>query len=269
MPLSPPLRPLILVAALGLAGRPAQGQSPSTAPEAGLVRWLARDTLGFHVALDVSLPEGSDVSAWVQGFGTAYDHALSQLGISEVPAPNVYLIASRDRLRAITGVAANGLTDIAGQALYFVYGSSPNPLALRHEAMHWVAARAWSPPFPADWVNEGVAVFGQGRCSGYPVRAVAAALAARGELFSLDSLANGFRQLPELRAYLSAGSFVTYVYLRDPASLRLLWRQGLADVAAAFGTDVAHLEEEWHLWLTAEPVEARAPADRIIESCRS
>jgi hypothetical protein len=221
------------------------------------------------VWLDPALPQELDAVAWVDAYLAAYQHAIDLLGVAFRTPPPIYLIATRERLQALTGVAANGLTDYSRQALFFVYALQPNRLALRHETAHWVAAEAWSPPFPPDWINEGVAVLAQGRCFGYSIRAIAASLADAGRLWEPDSLAVAFRTEPELHAYFSAGAFIAYLYAREPRSIRILWQAGLPAVATALDTTRDALVEGWREWVTGLPVEQRAPEWVIARgSCR-
>jgi hypothetical protein len=260
---------LALFAALtSLTRNGGYAQATPAAPPSAAEPWRSGAGVGITIWLDPALPQDLDPGSWAAAYTDAYRHAIDLLAVDPSSPPPIYLVSTRETLQALTGVAANGLTDYARQALYFVYAPRPNRLGLRHEAGHWVAAHAWSPPLPPDWINEGVAVLAQGRCSGYPIRAVAATLAAAGELRDPNTLAIAFRAQPELPAYFSAGAFVAYLHNRDPRSVQALWQTGIAATAAALDTTPAALIESWRAWVTELPAEQRAPDWVIAEGCR-
>lgn len=256
---------LLLASALASS---AQLHAQADSLQAALRTWATDPTAILQLRLDPALPPGTTPGRWDDELRTAQRDVARRLGIHVDPLPPVLLAASRTRVQALAGVAANGLTVFDGPALVFVYSDPPNRLAVRHELGHWMPAMAWQGPWPAAWIAEGLATWAQELCSGASIRAAAATLAATSRLPDLAHLSQDFRDLPELPAYLAAGSFVAYLESRDPSVLRVLWRHGLSEAAARLETDLPRLEAGWRQWLTLVPAPERPPWADLAAGCQ-
>lgn len=244
-----------------------RAQDRDIALPAALTSWTPYEAGGVRLLLDPELPTTAQPALWAGEVGQAQQDLARRLNAPLAPLPPILLVASRARLHALTGFWAHGLTDYQAPALFFVDAPVPNRLAVRHELGHWIPAQTWHGPFPPEWIAEGVAMWAQGTCSGYSLRAAAATLGAASRLPNLTDSTLSFRSLPELPAHLAAGSLVTYLYSLQPGLMRILWRQGLPGVTAALETDLLHLFRDWQGWLAAVPDADRAPLGEVAEAC--
>ena len=258
-------------AALAFALGPLAGATAQAGPDAvarAVAEWPRRDTGRVQLRVDPVLPDTVQSASWLAAVARASEDVGPRLEVTADVLPPILLVASRERMEAVAGVAANGLTDFRTPALLLVYSEPPNQLAIRHELGHWLVAAAWAGPWPPAWIHEGMATWAQGECSGAGIRAVAVALADADALPALSRLVVDFRELPEVPAYLAAGSLVGYLASVRPGLLRVLWRHGLEGVASAIGRDATQLEVEWRQWLTAVPDSDRPAVATFSSGCR-
>ena len=196
------------------------------------------------------------------------------------PRLRVFYVASRDRMRALAGARATGLTDAPAHAVVAVAAPAWEPLET-HEVMHAVSLALWGDPREGaawgergTWLVEGLAAATEDRCGTFTGRQVVATLAGAGSgrdrLVPVDSLAGAFRQQDDLVAYLEAGTLVQYLLERaGPTALKRAWQGGPAAIPAAYGRPLADIVPGWRAWLARTPRPARAPNLAVLrrEGC--
>jgi hypothetical protein len=242
-------------------------QTPGDSVQSALTSWKPYEAGGVRILLDPQLPDTAGAWLWTSDLRQSQLDLTKALHLEPAALPAILMVATRARLKALTGVESTGLTDFQTPALLFVYAPTPNHLAVRHELGHWLPAQAWRGSTPPDWIAEGMATWAQARCSGYSIRAAAATLAADGRLPDLTHLTTSFRRLPEAPAYLAAGSLVGYIDSMHPDLLQTLWVGGLAGVARTLETDIPSITRSWQEWLAAFPVADRPPLAAVAEAC--
>lgn len=122
-----------------------------------------------------------------------------------------------------------------------------------HEFMHVATGRNFGERngFGAWILNEGVAVFADGRWHGYGLHALTNHLRRTDRGLSLQTLLAAGRSHPEAATYPQAGSFVAYLYDRfgTDTLVTLLERQYRSEepvVEAVLGTSRQELEAGWN-----------------------
>jgi len=260
-----------LVAATILGSSHAAGPRPASAQEpAGLAAAALADS-----AFSWTRKEAPGIRSWFQPGSYAYTHRdslLARLSVGleadarlidapPLPGPvDVFFLASREEMAAVTGHAVTGFAEMATRSVFLVTNPAWRAFE-RHEIMHVVAASAWGVPAAGTaWLQEGLAQAADGSCGGVPNAAVAAALADRHGWIPLDAMLERFREQSDLRAYLQAAAFVDFLVKEvGPAALRSLWRQGATTESPVAGRDLAAWERQWR-----ESVDAPAIApDRL------
>lgn len=202
---------------------------------------------------------GSAAEAHVERFAPLVEEArranLERLGVEKYPPKlELFFVGSRDQMKPFVGWTPGGMAVPGESAAIFVANDSVRP-ALRHELMHVLSHQTWGPPENA-WISEGLAMDAVGRCHGYAIDTMAAALAAEDRLVPLAGLPARFdsRGHQGVIYYTQAASVVRYVgdtFGRD--KLRRFWSSGLAGVAATLGIDLRSLERGWRRRLSAVP----------------
>jgi len=156
---------------------------------------------------------------------------------------DVFFVESRAQMDTLVGAPVTGFAQMDSAAVFLVTNHAWRSFE-RHEIMHVLATDAWGRPAPpADWVQEGLAQFADGRCGGYGIDEVAAGLMRPGGGVPLDTLTARFRQLDDLTAYLQAASLVGYIYgTFGLGAVERLWRQGAGALPSITGLSAAHLK---------------------------
>jgi hypothetical protein len=236
--------------------------APASAGCGGTVEKPDLGTTGFrwHTAESAHFRLHADSGSWaaerLDSLGLAAESArsavLAALGEpvdSVEPKPEIFFLDGPDDFRALVGQPAGGWTEPRANTV--LLGASPTAAPpLRHELAHLYSHRRWGPP-GADWVSEGVAVYGVGGCAGAPLHAWALAVRKAGISTPLDTLEIRF-DFSKAAPHLEAASFVDF--LRDrygQAAVRALWTDGLAGAAEATRQSAALLETEWRAHVTA------------------
>lgn len=190
-------------------------------------------------------------------------HDLALLGARDFSPPiDLFYFDDRGALEALAGTRATGFSDRANRAVLLVANPGWRPFE-RHEIMHVLAYNLWGPPAdPPDWISEGLAVFADGRCAGFPIDALVAQWRSAGALFPADTLVTRFRSLGDLRAYLQAGSFIGWIYnTRGRDAVRQLWQRGVGGAPGALSSvALDSLDAAWRRSLAAEQGLPKIPA---------
>ena len=157
----------------------------------------------------------------------------------------------RERFRPYFNMAPKGLALPDANALIIATNDTLRAYHT-HELMHIISISTFGgyPKEPSSWMQEGISVFADNPCLGYSVDEIAAYLLHTHQLPSLDSLFNHFRQLPDMKAYLYAGSLTGYIVNQyGLQKWEALWQQGVAELPAVLGISYEALEKAHHCFL--------------------
>lgn len=250
------------------------GQTPPTglarvALTAPGFRWDSLAVPGAIVYAERGSGIGVGLPVLAARVGAARQRSLSLLGERTfAPRLRVFYVASRDRMRALTGTRATGLTDAPAHAVVVVAAPTWEPLDT-HEVMHAISLALWGDPREraawgerGTWLVEGIAAAAEDRCGAFTGRQVVAALVGPGgdRLVRMDSLVHAFRRQDDLVAYLQAGTVVAYLLEHGgPGALKRVWQGGPAAIPIEYGRPLAGLLPAWRAWLARTPRPPRAP----------
>jgi hypothetical protein len=128
---------------------------------------------------------------------------------------------------------------------------------------------AWgTPAAPWEWINEGLATYAPGECAGASIHSLAAALIETNAAVPFDRMINDFREGDEVSVYLQSGSVVGYVReVFGTGALLSIWQDGPAVLPVVTGMDIASLEREWRLFVSAIPAAPAALAAVRARGC--
>lgn len=230
----------------------ASGMVPAISPGSAAARLVWRDHPrdGFIIVRS----RFARASAIAPGDLASALSAVTQRLRLAVPStlPRIVEVESLSDAAALNGgFPVPGLLTPAGDII--LVGPLANQVLLRHELAHAVLRGAWGAPHDSSaWINEGLATVAAGGCGGYSALEVAAVLDRLHRLPTLGRLISEFRALPNLEAYLAAGSVVEWLEVSGRSELvRILWGRG----AHALGPlDEAQIE-----WITYIRSAARVP----------
>jgi len=170
-----------------------------------------------------------------------------------LPVLDVFYIRSRDEMQEIIGMKAKGFTDHRSRTVILVYNDSTRAYH-NHEIMHAVALGLWG--FPADSNHcfiEGMAVYADNPCLGYPVHQIAAYLMHEKKLISFDALFNRFRSQEDMPSYMEAGSvFQFLVETYGQRKVKELWQKGVTEIRSILGEGLENLEKNYHRFLVRQ-----------------
>ena len=121
-----------------------------------------------------------------------------------------------------------------------------------HELMHIVSISQFGgyAAQPADWIQEGIAVYADSPCMHYPIHAIAANLLYSKKNAPLDSIFYRFRTLPDMAGYMLAGSVAQYFienYGMD--KFTMLWKKGAGELRQIINMSPEDFEKEYHEFL--------------------
>lgn len=253
------MRRLFSILLLGGAAVSVAWQHPPTLLERALATpgatWLRGTTP--HARLYVL--RGSGAESHAPALGAAVEDArrddLRWLGEATfAPTLQLLFVGDRSEMRPFVGGAPGGHAE-PGEATAILAAANGRP-PLRHELMHVLSWRLWGTP-GGQWISEGVATAAAGRCHGYDLDEMAAALARDGRLIPVGEMPRRFTVAGEEGAarYIQAGSVVRHVRATyGLAGLRALWRTGLRGVQASLGTDAETLDRAWRASIARVPV---------------
>lgn len=122
-----------------------------------------------------------------------------------------------------------------------------------HELMHHIVSIHQFGGYavePASWIQEGIAVYADDPCLNYPIHAIAANLLYTKKLAPLDTLFYQFSTLPDVTAYLQAGSVVQFFLDKyGLAKFEALWKQGVKNLEPIIHQSKTDFEKEYHRFL--------------------
>ncbi len=269
------------VAACQIVGGVACAAPDSTMGELGTIAlrhprftWDSLSGAGFTLYTLRGSYGGERAAAYRAEVEEGVTRALAMLGERRYPAHlRLFVMSSREDVKAVTGTGWNGWTDAPGNTAAVVARPECRPV-IKHEVMHAISLRLWGHPLGSDadprppedaarmrqggWLREGIAAAAEDRYLSYSYRGMAAQWLAEGTILPLDTLVQRFYQVDDLEAYLQSGSLVAYLLERYGTDrFRQVWRGGPSAFVRAFGRTATEIEADWHAWLRATPASVR------------
>jgi len=214
---------------------------------------------------------GLDPSVLVQRVEQARGVVLRKLGIPEFwPTLDVFYVETRGDMERLTGYPVTGMSYSQDHMVALVFSETWRAFE-RHEISHVISRSVWGEPGPPEApALEGLAVFVDGDCAGYPVGRVVRAMYDRQLLLDTDRLFGSFRAEDDLVAYLQAGSLFDFVAASGGVeAVREVWESGFADAPRTLGLDLPEFERRWRVELESrwEPVPDEAWLQIRAEGC--
>ncbi len=173
---------------------------------------------------------------------------------------DLFYVDSRADMEHLVGLPVTGFAYPDEQAVVLVYNATWRSFE-RHELTHVVTLGTWPDPAgPA--VVEGLATYVDGFCGGYENGRVARAIHDAGTGVALETLAEEFRNLDDLVAYLQAASLIEFAVERNgQGAIPNLWESGLSALPELPGISIdGEFELQFASWLTRtyDPIPANS-----------
>ena len=221
--------------------------------ESGLA-WSSATTPGFAFHLQKGSPAEAAAEILRQQAAEARTDVLALLDQPVAPGLELFYVASRDEMEALTGARPKALSvPEAGFAL-FVFNDRV-AAHHRHELTHVLAGHFWgSAARPARWVNEGLAQHAEGACGGMDLDVLASVLRERGPWVAPLDLVWAFGTHPQLPAQVLAASLVGYLVSEYGLDrFEALWRHGIERFDALYGSPFEEVSRAWERSLADQP----------------
>ncbi|UCF63288.1 MAG: hypothetical protein JSW33_12060 [bacterium] len=182
---------------------------------------------------------------------SSVDEVLTLLDDSPNGLPlNVFYLESRAEMERIVGHRYSGFSDWTGNGIFLVLNPDWRSFE-KHEFAHIVTMGGWGSPHPSSqWMIEGIAIYCDGWCQRYSVNEIAFHFLSNGQLPKLEQLFNDFKSLGEIRAGISAASFISFIHQTyGIPKVRQIWLNGVEDLEGLLGGDPEQIENAWRLYL--------------------
>ncbi len=180
------------------------------------------------------------------------NHCIRLLGNKKTAYPiKIIYFNDREKLRPFLHIAPKGYALPDVYALLIAANDSIRAYHT-HELMHIVSINQFGgyAAGPADWIQEGIAVYADNPCMEYPIHAIAANLYYAKQLTPLDSLFHQFRTLPDMAGYMQAGSVVQFFLEKYGLDkFERLWKKGVENMEQIINKDKSDFEKEYHKFL--------------------
>lgn len=177
---------------------------------------------------------------------------MEMLGLTSLPYEmKVIYFNDREKIRPYLNMAPKGIALPDAYTLLIATNDSTRAYHT-HEMMHIISINHFDgyAATPSDWIQEGISVYTDNPCLGYPIHEIAAYLYYNNKMSSMDSLFHHFRSLPDVQAYMQAGSLVGYLIDQyGQKKFEQLWKNGIVGLSSTIGKSIIELEKEYHAFL--------------------
>lgn len=177
---------------------------------------------------------------------------MEMLGLTTLPYEmKIIYFNDREKIRPYLNMAPKGIALPDAYSLLIATNDSIRAYHT-HEMMHIISINHFGgyAATPSDWIQEGISVYTDNPCLGHPIHEIAAYLYYNNKMSSMDSLFHHFRSLPDMQAYIQAGSLVGF--LVDTYGLKKfekIWENGIVGLSSIIGKSINELEKEYHAFL--------------------
>ena len=213
-------------------------------------KMLEKDGISFYYEEDAFF--SSNINKLAGEALNARNECLRLLGVDETSYRiRVIYFNDREKLRPFLNMAPKGIALPEANTLLIATNDTLRAYHT-HEMMHIISISRFGgyAAAPADWIQEGISVYADNPCMGYSIHAIGAYLYYSDQIPSIDSLFNHFRALPDMIAYMHAGSFTWFMIDKyGIEKFELLWKQGAGNLPTVTGKTKEVLEMEYHDFL--------------------
>lgn len=215
-------------------------------------QWKVDHSANYDYYYEPSSPAERDIVKIKRIMERERAHILALLGTEQADfRTQAFIVDSQSRMKELSHQDIDGWA--IGTVFAFVYGDTIQALGA-HEETHLLSQRLWGTT-PAQWLNEGLAVYSDDNWQGHPLHAVCKQLRTQGKLIPLSSLVNDHKWAASYQTsvtYPEVGSFVKFLYERySMNAVKTVWQQGANKIPDAFGKSLPQLEQEWYSTIDA------------------
>ncbi|GGH68417.1 hypothetical protein [Phaeocystidibacter marisrubri] len=191
---------------------------------------------------------------YVQECVDAIAYNCKLLAITEFTVPIKYrFVTSREEMARFTGIAASGTTNSWTRTIHMAVFDSTETTTdevltdppIVHETMHMISQVAWGHPGQkGNWINEGLATYAAGTCSGWTPREMYRFFMENEMLASVDSMITDFYHVGEMVGYHQAAVWVEHMISRyGLETFQQYWNpQNTMSFDEIFGVSIAEME---------------------------
>lgn len=180
-----------------------------------------------------------------QRLGEQYKAVMAFAGVPSYKAQiHLFVVESRAQMKLLVGHETNGSAFYSENSITGIASEKGNSIFSHHEMFHIVGMNSWG--IPAIWLNEGMAVYADGRWHGHELYALTKYLVDHGRYVSLEKMTRHFRDVDDLLSYPLMGSFVKYLdetYGR--AAVLRIWKEKPKNLKRITGKPLRQLEQDW------------------------
>jgi hypothetical protein len=173
------------------------------------------------------------------------DSTISFAGIEAYPSRiYFFIVESRSRMKDLVGWETNGTAFYKYNAVTGIGSDDLRSIFSIHELFHNISMNIWG--IPEIWINEGMAVYSDGKWQGYDLDQLTKYLYDNNRFVSLTSLIKKFRKVDALVSYPLAGSFTKYLdetFGRD--QVIEIWKAKSRKIKDITGKSIEELERDW------------------------
>src|SRR5687768_850901 len=201
---------LLAAATSGCGWTPLRAQDvrPLQLREAPAFTWVADSTEHFDIHIEAGSAAETRRGIVAFQLEEARRRVMRVLGLETYPTRiSVFVVGSRDRMNRLVRRKTNGIAFHRTHTIALV-STAEWSASSTHELLHILAMNTWG--VGPVWLNEGLAVYADGKWHDQDLHATARYLLERRALPPIDRLIKRFRNLDELTAYPAAGSLVKY-----------------------------------------------------------
>jgi hypothetical protein len=206
--------------------------------------WATRRSAHFDFYVEIGTFAERDFDKIVARMEQSRTGLERLLGAPAGKRTAVFVVASRERMKALIGLEVNGYA--IGGLSAMVYSETIKAIGA-HETCHILARSLWGGSHGV-WINEGLAVYSDDQWRGLPLHSIAKWLLDRDKLAPLKALVpDGWgRKYSDMITYPELGSFVKFVYENyGLQAVKTLWQRGAGGAEAALGKSLSQAEMEW------------------------
>jgi Peptidase MA superfamily len=232
---------ILLLIGIGF-NEPIKGQSNGWSEEKQVIKTI--DNVTFTIPVGGKAFDNKDALV-----AECFDAIKSNLELINIPKlkDSIYIrfLSDRNEMKRYTTTRSIGFTVPWTKTVYLVdsYKKGEVKAPIKHELMHLISNREWGrPPENSYWMNEGLAAYAENNCNNYDVKQIYRYFLGNKMLLSIDSLANGFYNQPEMIAYHQSAYIVEYLITNyGIKKFKELWKEGIDEFKKIYSSPISQI----------------------------